>query len=219
MDKAFWNERWLRRETGFHQQHIHAQLLRFWPKLGLPQESAVFVPLAGKSRDMVWLATQGHRVIGVELSDVAVREFFQEGGQVPNRSSAGVFEVSSAGPFEMYCGDFFEMTSDVLKDVVAVYDRAALIALPPQMRAQYAETLARIVPREAIIFLIAVEYPEAELAGPPFSVSPYEVRSLFEDSFEIEELERRDGLADSENLRKRGVTRLEETAYLLRRRS
>ena len=219
MDKAFWHERWQRREIGFHQQRIHSQLLRFWPKLGLAQETAVFVPLAGKSRDMVWLATQGHRVIGVELSDVAVREFFDEGGQVPRRTRAGAFEISSAGPFELYCGDFFEFDSDVLKDVVAVYDRAALIALPPGMRAYYAETLARIMPREAIILLIAIDYPEGEITGPPFSVSRDEVHRLYGDAFEIEELETRDGLAESENLRKRGVTRLEETVYLLRRRA
>lgn len=219
MDKAFWHERWQRREIGFHQQRIHALLQRYWPKLGLPQGSAVFVPLAGKSRDMGWLATQGHHVIGVELSDVAVREFFDEGALVANRSSAGAFEIFSAGPFKLYCGDFFELTGDVLKDVVAVYDRAALIALPPQMRAAYAETLARILPREAIIFLIAIDYPEGEITGPPFSVSPDEVLRLYGDWFEIEVLESRDGLADSDNLKKRGVTRLEETAYLLRRRS
>lgn len=219
MDKAFWNERWQRREIGFHQQRIHSQLLRFWPKLGLRQETAVFVPLAGKSRDMVWLATQGHRVIGVELSNVAVREFFDEGGQVPNRSSAGAFEISSAGPFELYCGDFFEFDGDVLKDVVAVYDRAALIALPPGMRAYYAETLARIVPRGAIIFLIAIDYPEGEISGPPFPVSRDEVHRLYGDTFEIDVLETRDGLADSDNLKKRGVTRLDETVYLLRRQA
>lgn len=219
MDKAFWHERWQRREIGFHQQRIHALLSRFWPQLGLPQGSAVFVPLAGKSRDMAWLATQGHRIIGVELSDVAVREFFEEAGLVPDRSSAGTFEIFSAGPFALYCGDFFELTADDLKDVVAVYDRAALIALPPQMRAAYAEALARILPREAIIFLIAIDYPEGEITGPPFAVPSDEVLRLYGDNFEIEVLESRDGLADSDNLKKRGVTRLAETAYLLRRRS
>ncbi|RUP08519.1 thiopurine S-methyltransferase [Hyphomicrobium sp.] len=219
MDKAFWHERWQRREIGFHQQRIHALLSRFWPQLGLPQGSAVFVPLAGKSRDMAWLATQGHRVIGVELSDVAVREFFEEAGLVPDRSSAGVFEIFSAGPFALYCGDFFELTADDLKDVVAVYDRAALIALPPQMRAAYAEALARILPRAAIIFLIAIDYPEGEITGPPFAVPSDEVLRLYGDNFEIEVLESRDGLADSDNLKKRGVTRLAETVYLLRRRS
>lgn len=219
MDKAFWHERWQRHEIGFHQQRIHALLLRYWPKLGLLPEGAVFVPLAGKSRDMAWLATQGHRVIGVELSDVAVREFFDECGLEPNRSSAGAFEIFSAGPFELYCGDFFDLPGSVLKDVAAVYDRAALIALPPEMRASYAEALARILPREASIFLIAIDYPEGEITGPPFSVSPDEIRRLYGDAFEIEVLESRDGLADSDNLKKRGVTRLEETAYLLRRRS
>ncbi|MBN9248696.1 MAG: thiopurine S-methyltransferase [Hyphomicrobium sp.] len=219
MDKAFWHERWQRREIGFHQQRIHALLSRFWPQLGLPQGSAVFVPLAGKSRDMAWLATQGHRIIGVELSDVAVREFFEEAGLVPDRSSAGTFEIFSAGPFALYCGDFFELTADDLKDVVAVYDRAALIALPPQMRAAYAEALARILPREAIIFLIAIDYPEGEITGPPFAVPSDEVLRLYGDNFEIEVLESRDGLADSDNLKKRGVTRLAETVYLLRRRS
>jgi thiopurine S-methyltransferase len=219
MDKAFWQERWQRHDIGFHQPHIHEQLRRLWPSLALPSESTVFVPLAGKSRDMVWLATQGHHIIGVELSDIAVGEFFGEGGQIPDRTPAGAFEISSAGPFKIYCGDFFELPSEVLRDVVAVYDRAALIALPPGMRAYYAETLTRILPPQAIILLIAIDYPEHEFAGPPFTVPPGEVHRLFGNAFEIEVLETRDGLAASENLRKRGATRLEETAYLLRRRA
>lgn len=219
MDKAFWLERWQRRDIGFHQLQIHEQLKRFWPSLNLEPESTVFVPLAGKSRDMVWLATQGHRVIGVELSDIAVREFFEEGGETPKRISAGQFEISSAGPFSIYCGDFFELPAEALKDVAAVYERAALIALPPGMRAYYAETLVRIVPRDAVIFLISVDYPEHEITGPPFSVARSEIDRLFGSAFEIEVLEARDGLAASDNLRKRGVTRLEETAYLLRRRA
>jgi thiopurine S-methyltransferase len=219
MDKAFWHERWQRHDIGFHQQQIHPQLREHWPALGLPPQSAVFVPLAGKSHDMVWLATQGHRVVGVELSDVAVHEFFDEGGQVPKRTWAGVFEVSSAGPFELYCGDFFDFPSEVLTDVVAVYDRAALIALPPGMRVYYVETLARIVPHDAVIFLIAIDYPENELTGPPFAVPDEEVRRLYGSAFDIEVLNSRDALAESENLKKRGVTRLQETAYLLRRRT
>lgn len=219
MDKAFWHERWQRHDIGFHQQQIHPQLRAHWPALGLPPQSAVFVPLAGKSHDMVWLATQGHRIVGVELSDVAVHEFFEDGGQVPKRTWAGVFEVSSAGPFELYCGDFFDFPSEALTDVVAVYDRAALIALPPGMRVYYVETLTRIVPRDAVIVLIAIDYPENEVAGPPFAVPPEEVFRLYGSAFDIEVLDTRDALAESENLKKRGLTRLEETAYLLRRRA
>jgi len=218
MDKAFWTERWKRRDIGFHQPHIHDQLKRFWPKLGLPAASTVFVPLAGKSYDMIWLATQGHRVVGVELSDVAVREFFQDGGQTPEIRTDGTFDVFFAGPFNLYRGDVFEMPAEALTDVSAVYDRAALVALQPETRARYAKKLASIIPANAVIFLVALDYPEGELSGPPFSVSHAEVERLYGEAFQIEVLESRDGLEASGNLKNRGVTRLQETAYLLRRR-
>ena len=218
MDKTFWTERWKRRDIGFHQPHIQEQLKRFWPTLGLPVASTVFVPLSGKSCDMVWLATQGHRVIGVELSDVAVQEFFKDGGQTPDLRSEGPFDVFSAGPFNLYRGDFVETSAEMLKDVVAVYDRAALIALPADLRARYAKKLASIIPPRAIIFLVALDYPEHEMSGPPFSVTRREIEGLYGDTFDIDVLEARDGLEASGNLRRRGVTRLQETAYVLRRR-
>jgi len=218
MNKTFWTERWQRRDIGFHQPHIHEQLTRLWPTLGLPVASTVFVPLAGKTRDMVWLATQGHRVIGVELSEVAVREFFQDGGQTPDVRSDGPFDVYSAGPFSLYRGDFFEMPGEALAGVAAVYDRAALIALPPDLRVRYAQKLTSILPREAVVFLIAVAYPEGEISGPPFSLTRDDVENLYGDAFRIEVLEDRDGLDGSGNLKRRGVTELRETAYLLRRR-
>jgi thiopurine S-methyltransferase len=219
MDKAFWKERWQRREIGFHQPHVHEQLKRYWPSLNLPRGSTVFVPMAGKSRDMTWLATQGHRILGVELSDIAVREFFAEGGQPPERRSIDSFEISSAGPFSLYCGDFFDLSADALHDVAAVYDRAALVALPAALRDRYAEKLVQMLPRTAPIFLIALDYPENEISGPPFTVPRGEVERIFGDAFDITVLEARDGLADSPNLRKRGVTRLGETTYVLRRRA
>jgi thiopurine S-methyltransferase len=219
MDKDFWRQRWQRRDIGFHQPHIHDQLTRLWPDLDLPRGSTVFVPMAGKSRDMIWLATQGHRIVGVELSDIAVREFFSEGGETPTRTTKGNFEISSAGPFNLYCGDFFELPPEAVADVAAVYDRAALVALPPPQRERYAETLKRILPETAVIFLVALDYPEQEISGPPFSVPRAEVERLFGEAFSITVLENRDGLAGSPNLVKRGVTRLEETTYLLRRRT
>ncbi|HML27889.1 MAG TPA: thiopurine S-methyltransferase [Hyphomicrobium sp.] len=219
MEQSFWHERWERGEIGFHQPHIHAQLQAFWPSLGLPQGSPVFVPLSGKTRDMAWLAEQGHNVIGAELSELAVRDFFQDSGLFPTISQSGSFQVFEAGPFKIYQGDFFALPGDALRDVVACYDRAAMIALPPEMRPQYAEKLASLLPPEAVILAISLEYPEGELKGPPFSVTREEVHSLYGKQFTIEILEARDGLAASDNLKKRGVTKLEEIAYLLRRRA
>jgi thiopurine S-methyltransferase len=217
MDKVFWQDRWQRHEIGFHQPRVHEQLTRFWPGLNLAAESTVFVPLSGKSRDMLWLAEQGHRVVGVELSGIAVNEFFEEAGLRPEYRAEGAFEVYTAGPFLMYRGDFFELTAEALQAIAAVYDRAALIALPADMRSRYVTMLASILPRRTVILLISVDYPEREITGPPFAVPSEEVHRLFGSLFDVEVLEKRDGLAATDNLRKRGVTRLDETAYLLRR--
>lgn len=219
MDKVFWLDRWRRHDIGFHQPHVHEQLKRFWPTLNLEKDGAVFVPLAGKSRDMVWLAEQGYRILGVELSDIAIGEFFAELGLAPEKASTSDFGIYHAGPFTLFCGDVFGLTADVLKGTSAAYDRAALVALPPDMRPRYAKLLAQIVPQSALIFLISLDYPEHEISGPPFAVSHREIERLFGSTFEISLLEARDGLAASDNLKKRGVTKLEEAAYLLRRRT
>jgi len=164
--------------------------------------------LAGDARPSHhWRRAVGHRRSRI----------LTEGGQTPARTSEGDFEISSAGPFSLYCGDFFDLRPEALSDVVAVYDRAALIALPAAERKRYAETLAHILPRDAIIFLVALDYPEHEISGPPFSVPRQEIERLFGETFKVAVLDAHDGLAACANLRKRGVTRLEETTYLLRR--
>lgn len=219
MDHGFWHDRWERGEIGFHQPHVHAQLQKLWPDLKLPEGSTGFVPLSGKTRDMRWLAERGHKVIGAELSELAVRDFFADCGLSPAVTRSGPFQVFEAGPFKIYQGDFFELREDALHGVAACYDRAAMIALPPEMRPRYAETLARLLPPEAVILVISLEYPEGQIKGPPFSVTREDVRALYDRQFEIAILEERDGLAASDNLKQRGVTKLEEIAYLLRRRS
>ena len=219
MDAEFWRERWRRGDIGFHQSGGHDLLRKYWPALAVRPEASVFVPLAGKSVDMRWLAAQGHRVIGVEFSEVAIDQFFAENSLVPAIAQRGAFKRKSAGPYTLLYGDFFELTVDDLDGATAAYDRAALIALPPAMRPRYATYLASLLPAAARVLLISVAYPDGEIEGPPFSVPGDEVARLFDETFDIETLETRDGLAQSANLKGRGVTRLEETAYLLRRRA
>ncbi len=218
MDPAFWTKRWQDNDIGFHQPDGHDLLRRLWPTLDVPQGAAAFVPLSGKSLDMRWLAERGHRVVGAELSEIAVDQFFASAGLTPAESRDGPFLVKSAGPYVLYCGDMFDLAPRHLPGVTAAYDRAALIALPTTMRPRYAECLAKLSAAGTVVLLISVEYPEGEIDGPPFSVSEEEIRRLFAESFEIGILETRDGLAGSANLKSRGVTRLVETAYALRRR-
>lgn len=134
MDPTFWRERWQKKEIGFHQPAYHTLLLKHWPQLQLAPGSRVFVPLCGKSLDMVWLAEQGHRVVGAELSELAVDEFFAERGLAPTVRTVGNFTVKAAGPYELWCGDIFELPREAVADVAGVYDRAALIALPPDLQ-------------------------------------------------------------------------------------
>ena len=221
MDNQGWKDRWQRREIGFHQPQAHDQLAALWPQSGIAPGCAVFVPLCGKSRDMAWLAGRGHTVVGAELSELAVREFFEEETLSPSVSDVAGFKVFEAGPYRLYCGDIFELPKSATSDVGACYDRAALVAFPPERQSQYARKLGELLPLTAPIFLIALEYPHGEISGPPFSTPDAGIRALFADGFDVECLSSRDALSDfaSDALKKRGVTRLEEAVYLLRRRA
>jgi thiopurine S-methyltransferase len=216
MDPTFWRERWQKQDIGFHQPAIHDLLQKHWQRLQLKAGAQVFVPLCGKSLDMVWLAEQGHRVIGAELSEIAVDDFFAERGLEPAVRTAGNLIVKSAGPYELWCGDVFEMPADAVAGVASVYDRAALVAFPAELRARYAEKLKELLPAAAPILLIALDYEAEKMSGPPFAVSRREVDRLFADSYRVSELERRDALPLNPRFRQRGLTALEECALLLR---
>lgn len=217
MEADFWIERWERGEIGFHRSNVHDFLPKHWPALGLAAGSTVFVPLCGKSQDMVWLAAQGHRVVGVELSPLAVDAFFREQGLEAEVRPAGTLAVWSAGPFEIWCGDIFALPAEAVCDVAAVYDRAALVAFPASLQARYAETLAYLLPKSAPVLVVSLSYPQGQITGPPFSTPPEQVKALFGATYEITVAETRDGLEESQNLKARGVTELDEACYILKR--
>lgn len=179
METQFWIERWKLQQIGFHQSEVNSLLKAHWDKLALPVGSAVLVPLCGKSLDMLWLAVQGYRVIGVELSEIAVREFFLAAGQKPKISRLGQFKQFSAGNIIIYCGNFFAITREQIADASGVFDRAALIALPSDMRRDYASHLQNLLPGGAKTLLVSLEYDQNQMSGPPFCVLPEEVQALF----------------------------------------
>jgi thiopurine S-methyltransferase len=218
MDAQFWMERWDKGDIGFHQASGNDLLVRHWQALELAGSGTVFVPLCGKSLDMMWLAGRGHRVVGSELSPLAVADFLGEQGIEAELRQEPGFEVHAAGAITIWCGDFFALPAAATRGVVAVYDRAALVAMPPNMQGDYAETL-RALAGNAPILLVALDYPDAEISGPPFATPEAQVRALFGDTHDVTVLEVRDGLANSPALKARGVTRLEEAVYVLRRRS
>lgn len=218
MDPEFWRDRWQKKEIGFHQAEVHGDLQRHWGRLGLASSADVLVPLCGKSLDIVWLADQGHRVIGVELSELAVNEFFEERGLTPQVETAATLTVKRAGPYELWCGDFFALPPEATAHVAGVYDRAALVALPPDMRARYAERLIEILPLAAQMLVITFDYDQDKVSGPPFAVPRDEVRRLFDGAFSVDEISARTGPSRIPRFAEAGVTAVEECAFILRRR-
>ena len=217
MDPDFWHQRWRNNEIGFHQGEPAPLLQKHWPAVAAPAGSRVFVPLAGKSVDMLWLASQGHRVLGVELSPLAVEQFFAEHALQPEVIEPRYGTHYRAGDIELICGDVFALDAAALDDCAAVYDRAALVALPAELRRRYVDEIYARLPAACCGLLITLEYPAHEKDGPPFTVTEAEVRGRYAPHWTIDLLERRDILATEPRFIEQGVTALDTCVYRLQR--
>lgn len=209
MHPDFWQERWQQNQIGFHQDEVHPYLRQFWPNTA---SGRVFVPLCGKTLDLWWLRQQGHSVVGVELSPLAVQAFFDEAGVTPAVASHRDLECWQASNVDLYCGDFFALRPEDVAGCQMVYDRAALIALPPDLRREYVSHLHHLFPQGAHMLLVTLDYPQIEMDGPPFAVSDAEVRNLYSSA---QQLTSHDVLAQNDRFRQRGVSRLNENAYMI----
>jgi thiopurine S-methyltransferase len=211
----FWLERWRTGQIGFHQPAVDRHLRRHWPELGLADNSRVFVPLCGKSLDLLWLRERGHAVAGVELSAVALESFCMEQGVLVRRRTLDLFEVYEAAQIQLYRGDFFKLAPELLGGFSAIYDRASLISWAPELRPAYVAQVAALSRPGTLTLLIVMEYPQAQMPGPPFSVSPEDIDRLYSGSHAIQPLSRQDILANEPRLRSRGLTQLHEACYRL----
>lgn len=217
MQSDFWHDRWQRDQIGFHQDTVSPMLAAHWDAVGTEGDARVFVPLAGKSLDMAWLAARGHSILGVELSPIAVRDFFVSQGLTPHVHASRYGQHHVAGPYELIVGDAFGLDAEALADCRAVYDRAALIALPPGMRSAYLHDLYAALPAGCSGLLVSLEYPQAQKDGPPFSVEEAEVRAGLQQHWQVDLLERRDILADDGGSVGAGLSALHTVAYRLQR--
>lgn len=212
MEREFWIDRWQSDRIGFHRSDASSLLIKHWSALGLEAGTRVLVPLAGKSLDMVWLAERGHRVLGVELSPKAVAQFLAEHELMALERDSAQGRRYVTNDIEIICGDVFDLDQASVSDCNAVYDRAALIALPAEMRRHYANMLTRILPTDCSMLLITLDYPQAEMSGPPFAVDEQEVRALYGADWQIEKLESHDILDQEPNFAAKGVSSLKTAA-------
>ncbi len=183
MDAEFWHRRWQNNEITFHEGKANALLVRYFEQLFGQPGSRVFLPLCGKSRDIGWLMSKGYPVAGAELSETAIEQLFSDLGVDPERSELGNLMQYSADGIDIFVGDIFHLSASVLGAIDVVYDRAALVALPEEMRRRYAAHLMQIT-KMAPQFLITFEYDQTKMDGPPFSVTGDEVSRCYGDRFD-----------------------------------
>lgn len=234
MDAQYWQQKWADEKIGFHQTEVNKRLVKYWPHVmhnttpissdpvAEPAQSCVFVPLCGKSLDMLWLHQQGHQVLGVELSTRAAKAFFEENDLDFEQSEIDGFSCFSgtahAKGITLMAGNFFEMTAMHTRMCTALYDRASMIAMKPEMRADYARQLAMLMPGNSRGILLTISYDQSRMQGPPFSVSDDVARSLLSENFQIQELAHYQGPERLGNLADRGLETLDERVYLLTRK-
>lgn len=196
MDPHFWMERWKKKEIGFHKTEVNPGLLSVENHFDLKSGDRVLVPLCGKSLDLLWFTHQKLKVIGIELSPIACEEFFCENRIAFEKARIEKFEVYQAPQIEIWCGDFFDF--EYREPFDFIYDRASNIALPPEMRKLYYPQIQRFLSSKTQLCLMTIEYPQALIEGPPFSVSESEVEKAYAD-FQIKKL--RDKELEMENKR------------------
>ena len=215
MRSEFWHSVWEEGKLNFHMGQTNPLLMKYWPQMGLSAGDPVFVPLCGKSLDMVWLAEQKHPVLGVELSPIAIQDFFIENEIESEVRADGPFMSHQGGDIEIKVGNFFDLTADHLRHTKGVYDRASLVALPQTMRQDYARHMEQILPAGAKVLLMTFDYDTEIMSGPPHSISHVEIRHLFESKFLIEQLESRELISKAPGMQKAGLESFVQNIYLL----
>lgn len=215
MDSDFWIKAWDEGRTNFHRTQVNEKLVQFFPQLNPKEGQEVLVPLCGKTKDLIWLKNLKLNVHGVELYEEPVKAFFQENG-MPS------VEIKKDSNFTHYhsqsimisAGDFFKL--DALNKYDFIYDRASLVALPKEMRVNYAEVITKALKPGGKYLLISYEYDQSKLDGPPFSVDENEVYSLYKKNFDIKLVETK---SESETGRLATLPKLIQKVYILEKLS
>lgn len=213
MQPDFWHSTWEKREIAFHEGSPNTLLVKHFDSMELDPKSRIFVPLCGKTRDIGWFLERGHRVAGAELNETAVKELFQELDVTPRVAAKGPLKHYSADELEVFVGNIFDLSADYLGAVGAIYDRAAMVALPQEMRTRYAHHLVTLTDT-APQFVITFCYDQSQMSGPPFSVPREELEDNYRQYYHLDLLEARQiegGL--------KGVVQATETVHRLQPKS
>ncbi len=212
-----WLKRWNENQIAFHETSVNQYLQRYLDKFSLKPGASIFLPLCGKSEDIAWLAAQGYQVTGIELSELAIEAFFEEHKMRFQSFQSDRFVLRKAGNISLLQGDFFDLHAEDIGDCDLVFDRAALIAIEEERRADYCKQLMSIIPASCSMLLITLDYLQSQMKGPPYAVSEAEVSEHYAGTFSIDMLERNNVLDERPRWREQGLDALNESVYRLHR--
>ena len=223
MQHSFWHNKWEINQVGFHLEYVHPLLERNLKLFNVNSvlknpkctSAKIFIPLCGKTLDIGFLLAQGYDVVGIELSDIAVKSVFEQLNLTPDISPWAGGEKYQSDCLTIYVGDYFKLSQQDLGAIAWVYDRAALIALPDTMRLEYAQHMAKIT-QFAPQLLITLDYDQQIAAGPPFAVSNQEVEALYGGSYPIQLIEEADIIAQEPRFQAKGLSSLYQRLYKLK---
>lgn len=210
-----WHRHWTRPNPGFHEGQVNRYLSRYLSLFNLPAGATIFMPLCGKAVDILWLSQQGFRVIGVELSALAIESFFAESGLDFDKSATAPLTRYDAPNITLYQGDYLDLQAQHLADCQLVYDRAAIVAIESFNRAAYRDKMLKIIPPATAMLLVTLDYDQQQMSGPPFSVPVAEIRQLYQATYEIELLESNEQIEESSRWKANGLESLIESALQL----
>jgi len=223
MQADFWHDKWERMEIGFHLQEVNKALLKYWPSVDAAAGDTVLVPLCGKTLDLVWLRQQGHAVVGIELSEIALDELaclLEEALDISlSKSREGDRVLYRGHGVLLIAGDFFAVTPELLAEEgfaapALVYDRAAIVALPDSMRADYTRHVLSLNPA-ARQLLITLDYDQQKRNGPPFAVCDAEVVRHYASVKQVQCLEERELIDQEPRFREQGLDSFIQRVYLI----
>lgn len=210
-----WLDRWKQNKIGFHESRVNPYLPRYLHRFNLKRGDTIFLPLCGKAHDIAWLAEQGFQVVGIELSEIAIKSFYAEQGLQYQQFETDQFILRKSGNISLIQGDYFALQEEHLSDCKMVYDRASLIAIDEENRDRYCAHMRSIIPVDAGMLLVTLEYEQAQMSGPPFAVLKQEIEQYYAAHFAIEVLEQNNVIDEKPRWREQGLTNLIESVYRL----
>jgi len=210
---ADWQARWNEGRIGFHLPDVNATLRAHIDAL-VTKPSRVLVPLAGKTHDMSFLSESGHTAVGVEVVELAARAYFEERELTPEERTEPHL-VLSAGGVELHVADMLKVPAAELGVVDAIWDRAAMVALPPDDRERYAARMRELLPAGGRLLLVSFGYDQSKIEGPPFSVPDDEVERHYAGAGTLTRLEH--SIGDGPGKFAEAGIELSESVWLLER--